>query len=897
MLHAPARAAVSAIPDFLLGGAEMGRRIRETDWSRTPLGAPATWPSALKATLRVLLASRQPLAVWWGVECTLLFNDACRPLLGSSADAALGAAAPSSWLAGHSQISAIVGDGAQCREAHYALALNPIPGDNGELGGVLCTFVDVTRAERAEQELALAETLQQIVRDLTSELEIESLMQKVTDAATRLTGAAFGAFFYNTVNESGEAFQLYTLSGAPREAFSRFGMPRATPVFKPTFDGEAPVRVADITADPRYGKWAPHHGLPQGHLPVRSYLAVPVVSGSGTVLGGLVFGHPDTGVFGERAERNAVAVASHASVAIDNARLFGRAREEIDRRVRMEEELAQQVKSLTRLHDLALRLGGMNELAPALQAILDTAVEGQDADFGLVWLLEAESGALVVRASRGFDQRSLNFFQRVMPGAAGGAAGNAFAHQQRWVIEDVDTDPGFEPFRSGAHDAGFRSVHSTPIVTRAGQLLGAISVHFAHKPRPSPRDMQVADVCARHAADVIEAVTSQEALRESERELRELDQRKNEFLATLAHELRNPLAPLRNGLEVLRLAGRDAQTSEKARSMMERQLGQMVRLVDDLLDVSRVSRGKIELRREEVELATVLRNAIETSEPLIRDRRHALRTSIPAHGIRVNADVTRLSQVFWNLLNNAAKYTEPGGTIELAVRPGDTQVEVSVRDNGIGIPHDMQGQVFDIFTQVDRTLEKSQGGLGIGLSIAKRLVEMHGGTIEVKSGGHGQGTEFVVRLPARGAEPVAAPPPPDEVPERPASPRRILIADDDADSAATLSILLEAMGNEVRAVHDGSQAIEAAAEFRPDAILLDIGMPRLNGYDACRVIRAQPACSKAFIVALTGWGQQEDRRRAENVGFDCHLVKPVEPAALERLIRELPARTPAPPAA
>ena len=891
MLQAPARVSVSATPDFLSGGAEMGRRIREADWSRTPLGPAPTWPSSLKATMRVLLASRQPLAVWWGVECTLLFNDACRPLLGSSADSALGAPAPSSWLAGHSQISAIVGDGAQCREAHYALALNPIPGDNGELGGVLCTFVDVTRAERAEQELALAETLQQIARDLASELEVEALMQKVTDAATRLTGAAFGAFFYNTVNEGGESYQLCTLSGAPREAFGGFGMPRATPVFKPTFDGGAPVRSADITNDPRYGKWGPHHGQPEGHLPVRSYLAVPVISGSGDVLGGLFFGHPDTDVFGERAERNAVAIASHASVAIANARHFSRAKQEIDRRVRIEDELAQQVASLTQLHDLAMRLGGMNELAPALQAILDTAVEGQDANFGLVWQQDPQTGALVVRASRGFDEKALQFFQRVMPGPGGGAAGNAFANQRRWIIEDVDIDPGFEPFRSGARDAGFRSVHSTPIVTRSGELLGAISVHFANKPRPSSRDMQVADVCARHAADMIESVRNQEALRESERELRELDQRKDEFLATLAHELRNPLAPLRNGLEVLRLAGSNPQTAEKARGMMERQLVQMVRLVDDLLDVSRVSRGKIELRREDVELATVLRSAIETSQPLIDDRGHELRTSIPAEGIRVNADVTRLSQVFWNLLNNAAKYTEPGGIIELAVQPADGEVEIAVRDNGIGIPRDMQSQVFDIFTQVDRTLEKSQGGLGIGLSIAKRLVEMHGGSIAVKSDGYARGTEFVVRLPARLS---AAPPrvePPAQGASVPRGGRRVLIAEDNTDSAITLAILLEAAGNEVRVAHDGAAAIEIAAEFAPEVVLLDIGMPRLNGYDACRVIRAQPACAGAFIVALTGWGQLEDRRRAESVGFDCHLVKPVEPAALEQLIRELPART------
>ena len=263
----------------------------------------------------------------------------------------------------------------------------------------------------------------------------------------------------------------------------------------------------------------------------------------------------------------------------------------------------------------------------------------------------------------------------------------------------------------------------------------------------------------------------------------------------------------------------------------------------------------------------------------------------------VNGDVTRLSQVFWNLLNNAAKYTEPGGTIELTVKAAGDAIEVSVRDNGVGIPADMQSSVFDIFTQVDRTLEKSQGGLGIGLSIAKRLVEMHGGTIEVKSEGTGRGSEFLVRLPARFAGPSAAAP--EAALEQPqkSRPHRILIADDNRDSAATLAILLEAAGNQVRVAHDGSTAIELAAEYSPDVVLLDIGMPRLNGYDACRIIRAQPSGNQAYIVALTGWGQSEDRKRAEGAGFDCHLVKPVEPAALEQLIRDLPERSPRAPAA
>ena len=676
---------------------------------------------------------------------------------------------------------------------------------------------------------------------------------------------------------------------------------------------------------------------------------------------------------------------------------------------RTKDELAAQVASLTRLHELSLRLGGISDLHPAMQAILDAAVEMQGAEFGLVWLQESRSGDLLVHASRGYEGEKAFLFERVTPGPAGGAAGNAFAQRCRWVVEDTEDDPAFAGFRDIARIAGFRAVHSTPIFTRAGALLGVISVHYTHPTRPTQRDMQVADVCARHAADAIEAFRGQEALRESERiyraigesidfgvwtadaegrntytsdsflrltgltqdrcagdgwrsvvhpedaqqldarwreclrtgeqldqefrvlgadgtyrtvlgrgvpvrnarglitgwagihldierrkqvenELRELDQRKNEFLATLAHELRNPLAPLRNGLEVMRLAAANPDMAEKARAMMERQLKQMVRLVDDLLDVSRVSRGKIDLRREDVELAAVLRNALETSQPLMAERGHELVAHVPAERIVVNVDVTRLSQVFWNLLNNAAKYTEPGGRIDLTVRLEGGEVAVSIRDNGIGIPREMQGRVFDIFTQVDRTLEKTQGGLGIGLSIAKRLVEMHGGTIAVSSEGHRKGSEFTVRLPAR----VTAAPAGDGAEPRDLGARgprhRILVADDNHDSVTTLSLMLEVMGHEVQVAHDGLQTVELAESFRPDAILMDIGMPGLNGFDACQRIRTRPWARDVFIVALTGWGQDEDKVRSRDAGFDRHLVKPVEPAMLEKMIFALPAR-------
>lgn len=385
-----------------------------------------------------------------------------------------------------------------------------------------------------------------------------------------------------------------------------------------------------------------------------------------------------------------------------------------------------------------------------------------------------------------------------------------------------------------------------------------------------------------------EARHAQVVLQQRAEQLAEADRRKDEFLATLAHELRNPLAPIRNGLHLMRQARNDPDTVERARAMMDRQVQQMVRLIDDLLDLSRISRGTIELRKESVDLATVLRNAVETSRPLLEQSRHTLVQRLPEKPVLVNGDVTRLTQVFGNLLNNAAKYTEPGGRIELEVTCEEGAVQVRVRDNGVGIAPEMLCQVFQMFSQVDRTLERSRGGLGIGLSIVKQLVEMHGGTVEAHSEGLGRGSEFLVRLPTLAPFAAGAPQTADGSAAARTTRKRLLVADDNQDAAASLGMLLELQGNEVRIVHDGQAAVEAAAEFRPHVILLDIGMPRLNGYDACRQIREQAWNSEVILIALTGWGQEEDRRRSLEAGFDYHLVKPVEPAELEKLLAALP---------
>jgi PAS domain S-box-containing protein len=365
-------------------------------------------------------------------------------------------------------------------------------------------------------------------------------------------------------------------------------------------------------------------------------------------------------------------------------------------------------------------------------------------------------------------------------------------------------------------------------------------------------------------------------------QLKDADRRKDEFLAMLGHELRGPLAPLSNMLEIMKRAEGNGDLLQQARSTMERQLGQLVRLVDDLIDVGRITRNKIELRKECIELASVIHQSVEACRPLAECANLQVSVTLPPEPIYLYADPVRLAQVFSNILNNACKYTEPGGRISLSAERQGSDVAVTVKDTGMGIPPDKLESVFEMFTQIDRTLERSQGGLGIGLTLAKRLVEMHEGTISAQSAGPGKGSEFVVRLPILIEKGKAETPKPTGAPA--AMPRRILVVDDNTDAASSLAMLLKITGNEAHTANDGLEAVEAAEKFRPDVVLLDIGLPKLNGYDACRRIREQPWGKNMVMVALTGWGQEEDRRKSTESGFDAHMVKPVDYAALMKLL-------------
>jgi signal transduction histidine kinase/DNA-binding response OmpR family regulator len=553
-------------------------------------------------------------------------------------------------------------------------------------------------ADELREEAHTLETLNRVGRTLAAELDLQKTVQAVTDAATELSGAQFGAFFYNLRNDAGESYLLYTLSGAPREAFAKFGMPRNTAVFAPTFGGEGVVRVDDITKDPRYGRNAPHHGMPKGHLPVKSYLAASVISRTGEVIGGLFFGHPRPGVFTERAERLVAGIAAQAAVAIDNARLY---------------------------------------------------------------------------------------------------------EESRRLVERLSQD----------------------------------------------------------------------------------DRRKDEFLATLAHELRNPLAPLRNSVQLLRLMDKGNPGAAPIHEMMDRQVDHLVRLVDDLLEVSRISRGTFELRKERVQLAAVVRNAVDTSTPPIHAGGHQFTTTVPREPLWLDGDPVRLAQILSNLLNNAATYTDHGGRISLHARAEDGFALISVRDNGAGIHPEALPRMFQMFHRTVAANRRNPGGLGIGLSLARGLAEMHGGTISATSEGLGLGSEFTVRLPLAASQAAADVREPDSTSELP--PRRVLVVDDNHDAADSLGMILKLLGADVRVARDGPEALETLQDYDPEVVLLDIGMPGMDGYEVARRIRAQRRGPRPTIVALTGFGQEKDRRDAREAGFDHHLVKPAEIDALKALLTSL----------
>jgi signal transduction histidine kinase len=575
--------------------------------------------------------------------------------------------------------------------------------------------------------------------------------------------------------------------------------------------------------------------------------------------------------------RRQVERQAQARVALAEEQAKRAAAEEANRRSAF---LAEASRVLANSLDLEATLGELARVA--VPVLADLAVVGLADEQGRLGLcewawIEPDRGAIVepLTDHHQLPERLTGGIQHVL---ATGQSQLLPRLDQPPPAHDLTDPPPADRHRIATSILNEASALVLPLAAR-GRILGALALVMGPAGRrQDPGDLPLADDLACRAGIAIDNALLV-------RDIKEGDRRKDEFLAMLSHELRNPLAPIRNAVEIMRMAGPLHTEMHWARDMIDRQLRLLNRLVDDLLDVSRITRGKIQLRFEPVDVAAVVTSAVETSRPLIESRNHNLTVAAPAEPIYVSGDFDRLAQVLSNLLNNAAKYTESNGHIWLTVERESGNAVFRVRDTGAGIPPNMLPYVFDLFTQLDPSLDRSHGGLGIGLTLVRHLVEMHQGSVQALSQGTGQGSEFVVRLPALSngeRRPAADAPSASSVAM--GAKRRILVVDDNVDVADTVAKFLRLHAHEVCIAHDGLAALEAAQSFSPEIVLLDIGLPRLNGYEVGRRLRHLPGGEQIVMVAVTGYGQEEDRLRSQAAGFDHHLVKPVDPAHLQQIL-------------
>jgi PAS domain S-box-containing protein len=532
------------------------------------------------------------------------------------------------------------------------------------------------------------------------------------------------------------------------------------------------------------------------------------------------------------------------------------------------------IRSLLRISE---KLNSTLDVEKLLDLLVLEAIRLVDAESGVSGLSSPES----MLCQRYFHQGKCLPLPYCWP-PMHGLPGWLLVHRVPYLTNDAlaDTQIGHE----SCVQFGVRSALSTPILNAQGEVLGFFEIH--NKEGGFTASDQEKLLAVSHAASMaIQNALAYQRIQQAEQALRDANRRKDEFLATLAHELRNPLAPIRNAAQVLRMKDLADPHLRSARDMIDRQVQQMVRLIDDLLDISRITRGKLQLRTERVELAAVVHSAVEASRPPLDAQAHDLTTTLPPDPVYLEADPIRLAQVISNLLNNAAKYTEKGGHIWLTADRQGSEAVVSVRDTGIGIAAEHLPCLFEMFSQVESALERSQGGLGIGLALVRGLVELHEGSVEARSAGLGKGSEFTVRLPVVEAPVQAGPEASADGDKSGPGPKcRILVADDLRDTVDSLALMLRLAGHDIQTAYDGLEGVQAAATFRPEVVLLDIGMPKMNGYEAAHYIRQQPWGKNMVLVALTGWGQEEDKQRALAAGFDHHLTKPVDPIALEKLL-------------
>ncbi len=562
---------------------------------------------------------------------------------------------------------------------------------------------------------------------------------------------------------------------------------------------------------------------------------------------------------------------------------------DITDRKRFEDALAADLRDTGLLRDLAARLVPAGDSKRLFDEILDAAITITSAAAGTIQLLDEVKEELFLVATKGIAPALAARFQRV-DAKCGSSCGMALANRVRAlamfdVAPEEDPDGGLRAH----HEVGLLSAQSTPLMSRSGRVLGMFSTHWKSRRVLTERELRFLDLLARQAADLIERMQGDEALQERELELRESDRRKDEFIAVLAHELRNPLVPIRNGIQLLKSAPARPELIESVRPMMERQIGHMVRLIDDLLDVARIAAGKIELKRERASLSTIVAEAVDTNRAAIDGGKLELTVDLPSTDVMMNVDPTRIAQVVSNVLHNATKFTPEGGCISLrasrTAEDGRNVLILTVTDTGAGIASDQLVKIFDLFAQ-SRSRDRGHrklAGLGIGLAITRRLLEMHGGSITAKSAGENLGSEFTIRLPiddqaivgtaAYGSESTTL------------AGTRVMIVDDNHDAADSMALLVQFAGAATQVAYSGESAIVAIENFKPAVVLLDLGMPGMDGFEVCRLIR-QKFRDEIAVVALSGWGQNSDKLQAKRAGFDAHLTKPADPAILAATLFE-----------
>jgi two-component system CheB/CheR fusion protein len=711
-------------------------------------------------------------------------------------------------------------------ESWFICRLVPYRTIESNIDGVVVNFFDVTALKAAESALretiAENEKLHEIGIAFASELDLGRLVQKITDVATSVTKAQFGAFFYNVLNDQGEAFTLYTISGVPRSAFEKFPMPRNTKVFESTFRGTGPLRSDDITKDPRYGKNAPHFGMPAGHLPVVSYLSVPVISRNGEVIGGLFFGHGEPGIFDAHAESRALGIAAQAAAAVDNARMVDHLRRTAHALDASERRFRQLADSMPQIVWTA-RPDGYLDYYNRRWYELTGQEEGLEGDESWVPVVHPDDLARCVerwsRAIETGEPYEVRFRMRL-----------AATGEYRWYL-----------------------ARALPIRDEDGKITRWFG----------------------SGTDIEDMVGAENALREAA-------DRKDEFLAMLGHELRNPLAPMKIGFHLLNLPVTTKEKSIEIRAMLERQVGHLTRIVDDLLDVSRISRGKILLRREPVDLAALAQSSISDHQMLFQSSGLALHVDIPPQPLWIEGDPTRVSQIISNLFHNASKFTDKGGDVFVSMDAVGDFARLGIRDTGMGMSPETLEQVFQPFSQADTSIDRSRGGLGLGLALVKGLVELHGGRVSAVSPGLGKGTTVSVEFPLTDQRPAAPLPTGASLAVHA---RRIVIIEDNADAADALCGLLRGCGHDVITAANGKAGLAATAEHGADVVICDIGLPGdLNGYDVAKRLRAEASGSPLLLIALSGYGQEQDRLRATEAGFDHHFTKPIDIDQLDKVL-------------